>query len=514
MDIIKGRELLRKGITIYDMPLKVAYYARVSTDSKDQLNSLENQTNYFNEMIKENKNWIFKGSYIDEGITGTSVKNRKEFLRMIEDASLGNIDLILTKEISRFSRNTLDSIKYTEYLLRHGTIVYFLTDNINTINEDSEFRLTIMSSLAQDEVRKLSSRIKFGINRMIKDRKLIGSNLTGYYKKNGKYVINEKEAFIIRHIFNTYISGCTSLKEISNNLSKMGYLNKKGKPYSQTTISKFITNPRYKGYYTARLTEVIDYKTHKKVKVPKENQIIEKDNNIPAIIDEKLWNRVNNLYNKRKKSIHKHILNSNKYSKYSCLIYCSKCNQIYIRSSGSTRKNSPTYSCKNYKSNGKNICNSPIIKEEYLDKIFIDIFNEIIDINLITSSLINEYTNIINNYNKSNEIKSIDSEKDKLLDLLINNIISKEEYLNKKNKLDSKLNNKSYINIDNLNNIKNILNLEDELPNLIKIFIKRIEIFPLTNRSHIRLKIYFNYDKYIIKEIKFNNRKNELIVLV
>lgn len=102
---------------------------------------------------------------------------------MVEDATNGKIDLILTKEISRFSRNTVDSIKYTEYLLSQGVIVHFLSDNLNTVQEDSEFRLTIMSSLAQDEVRKLSERVKFGINRMIKERKLIGGNLTGYYKR-------------------------------------------------------------------------------------------------------------------------------------------------------------------------------------------------------------------------------------------------------------------------------------------------------------------------------------------
>ena len=159
MDIKKAREDLRKGKTIYDMPLRVVYYARVSTDKDDQLNSLENQQNYFKEMITENKNWVFCGGYIDEGISGTAVKNRDKFLKMIEDATLGKIDMIVTKEISRFSRNTVDSIKYTEYLLKQGVIVYFLSDNLNTIGEDSEFRLTIMSSLAQDEVRKLSERV-------------------------------------------------------------------------------------------------------------------------------------------------------------------------------------------------------------------------------------------------------------------------------------------------------------------------------------------------------------------
>ena len=133
MDIKKAREDLRKGKTIYDMNLRVGYYARVSTDKDDQLNSLENQQKYFEEMIMENKNWTLTRGYIDEGISGTAVKNRDSFLKMIEDATIGKVDLILTKEISRFSRNTVDSIKYTEYLLKNGVIVYFLSDNLNTI---------------------------------------------------------------------------------------------------------------------------------------------------------------------------------------------------------------------------------------------------------------------------------------------------------------------------------------------------------------------------------------------
>ena len=131
-------------------------------------------------MINENKKWNLGGEYIDEGISGTSVKNRDNFLRMIEDSKQGKLDLIVTKEISRFSRNVIDSIKYTEELLNNGTVVFFISDNINTIYPDSEFRLALMSSLVQDEVRKLSERVKFGIKRMIKDGKIIGGNLTNY----------------------------------------------------------------------------------------------------------------------------------------------------------------------------------------------------------------------------------------------------------------------------------------------------------------------------------------------
>ena len=170
MDIVKVRAELLAGKTIYDMNLRVADYGRVSTDKDDQLNSLENQINYFRDLIGGVKNWTHVASYSDEGISGTQVYHREMFLKMIEDARLGKIDLILTKEVSRFARNTIDSMRYTQLLLKYGVIVFFISDNINTIYPDSEFRLTIMASMAQDEVRKISERVKFGIKR---DRKSV-----------------------------------------------------------------------------------------------------------------------------------------------------------------------------------------------------------------------------------------------------------------------------------------------------------------------------------------------------
>ena len=216
---------------------------------------------------------------------------------MLEDSKKGIIDLIVTKEISRFSRNVIDSIKYTEELLRNGTIVYFLSDNINTIYPDSEFRLSLMSSLAQDEVRKLSERVKFGIKRMIKDGKVIGGSLTGYYKKNGKMIVNENEKPIIEILFNLYITGKYSFERISKILYNKGYKNKKGKPYSGTTLKKILTNPRYKGYYTANMSRIESYKNHKRINLPSTEHIIYKTNLIEPIIPEEIWNKANEIYN-------------------------------------------------------------------------------------------------------------------------------------------------------------------------------------------------------------------------
>ena len=161
MDIYSTRQQLRTR-TIYDIPMRVTFYARVSTDSDEQLNSLENQTQYYHDYIRKNPNWIPVSGYIDEGLSAATTKKRENFNQMIADARLGKFDFIITKELTRFARNTLDSIKFTRELLSYGVCVLFQGDNINTIDEDSELRLTIMAGIAQDELRKLSSRIKFG----------------------------------------------------------------------------------------------------------------------------------------------------------------------------------------------------------------------------------------------------------------------------------------------------------------------------------------------------------------
>ena len=172
MDIHEVRQMLRTK-SIYDIPLRVTYYARVSSETDEQLNSLDNQVSYYEEFIKRNAKWSFVAGYVDEGISGISTKHRENFNRMIDDAADDNFDLVITKEISRFARNTLDSIQYTRQLLSCGVGVFFQNDNINTFDEDSELRLSIMSSIAQDELRKLSSRVKFGQQQAIKKRALL-----------------------------------------------------------------------------------------------------------------------------------------------------------------------------------------------------------------------------------------------------------------------------------------------------------------------------------------------------
>lgn len=527
MNVLQTRSELLLGKTIFDMNLNVGYYARVSTDKDDQLNSLENQSNYFREMIGENKKWNLVGEYIDEGISGTSVKNRDNFLKMIEDSKQGKLDLIVTKEISRFSRNVVDSIKYTEELLNNGTVVFFISDNINTIYPDSEFRLALMSSLAQDEVRKLSERVKFGIKRMIKDGKIIGGNLTGYYRKDGRMIINEEERPIIEILFNLYATGKYSFEKISDILYKKGYKNKNGKAYSGTTLKKFLINPRYKGYYTANLTRVESYKTHKKINIPKDEQIIYKTDLIEPIVSEELWDKANDLYRKKYNARNIHITTNQKIvdeSKYTNKLICNEHNEIFIRCAGSNRRSNPTWVCKKYKKEGILCCNSPIIKEKILDRVIGKVITEYINENLLLMK--NEVIDLYNEvFFKSNnrmkisleeQIDELNNKRDKLINLSISNIISSDELKNRLDKNDieiSKLKDK-LSNIDTKNNYyERLKNIELEIDNISNVYnnlniytnllIDKIVVTKLKTRYKMNLEIYFNDGS--IKNIYYEN---------
>ena len=313
MNILQTRSDLLLGKTIFDMNLNVGYYARVSTDKNDQLNSLENQSNYFREMIDENKNWHLVGEYIDEGISGKEVKKRENFLRMIHDAKNKKFDLILTKSVSRFARNTVDSINYVDILLKYEVGVYFLNDNINTFYSDSEFRLTLMASIAQDELRKLSESVQFGLAQSIKRGVVLGgNNLIGYHKNKGKLTINKEEANIIKDIYKIFSKDLYTYQDISDKI-----YSKYHKKIDATTIRRILKNYKYKGYYCGGKTKVINYKTSIRQNIPKNNWIIYKDENIPPIIEEKLWNKVQKIIEKRKKTP----------SKYANKLYCQNHHQ-------------------------------------------------------------------------------------------------------------------------------------------------------------------------------------------
>lgn len=268
--------------------------------------SLKNQVEHFEQYIKEKPNWTYVKGYVDDGITGTSDIKRDNFMKMIEDARSGKFDLIVTKEISRFSRNTLDSIKYTRELLSYGVAVLFVNDNINTALPDSELRLTIMASMAQDEIRRLSERVKFGMNRAIERGEILGNDLLyGYKKDKGTGVLKliGDEAKVIKKIYELYAVEELSLSKIAKILNSEGLKTCQNKKWCISTISRMIKNPKYKGYYCARKSEIVDYMTKKIKYFEKDDWVIYEDKTrIPPIVDEDLWERANTRLLLRKKA--------------------------------------------------------------------------------------------------------------------------------------------------------------------------------------------------------------------
>ncbi len=367
MDIRKIRERLLAGESLYSLPLRVAYYARVSTDKYEQMSSLDNQISYFDSMIQKNHSWTFAGGYVDEGLSGTSVSKRQKFLNMISDAKAGRFDLIVTKEISRFSRNTLDSIRYTQELIQCGVGVFFQSDNINTLLPDSELRLTIMAGIAQDEVRKLSERVRFGFSQSIAQGRVLGAPPYGYEKKDGILHINAEQAAVVRQIFTLYATGSMGLRQISNHLAANGIVNKNGKPFTYPTLKGILTNPKYKGYYCGRKYASADFKYGKKQRLEQTEWVVYRDNSIPVIVDEMLWEQANGILSKRSTSLRETgRAAANRYF-YSGRIVCAAHNTGYHRQMYGGKE---VWNCKVYREKGRRQgCESPTVYSCELDAI-------------------------------------------------------------------------------------------------------------------------------------------------
>ncbi len=439
------RQQINAGKSIYDLPLRVAYYARVSTERDQQLNSLENQVSYYENFIRNNANWHFAGGYIDEGISGTSTLKRENFLRMIKDAEAGCFDLIVTKEISRFARDTLDSIQYTRRLLEAGVGVFFQSDNINTLNTDAELRLTIMASLAQDEVRRLSERVRFGMQRAYEAGRVLGSeNIYGYDKEKGKLTINEEQAAFVRTLFNLYDSGKYGFRTITRVLGEMGYTNQKGAPLNPGTLRQILENPKYKGYYCGRKTESSDYRTKKKVKLAPEEHIYYKDESIPAIVSEELWDRVNARLAGRREKFKKHAPNTQSRFPYSGKIFCEEHGTPHYRKVWKDRKiPKESWCCKKYLAGGRVACNTPHIYTKDLDAIMEYIGRDLLN---NRERYIQSVEHLIDLYKQAEssqvdrtremakittEITKAKRKQDKLLDLYTDGDIEKADYLEK-----------------------------------------------------------------------------------
>ncbi len=423
--------------------LRVAAYCRVSTDKDDQANSLISQRKYFSDYINAHEDWILENIYYDEGISGTQTKKRAGFNAMIEEALHGRIDLILTKEVCRFARNTVDTLSYTRKLKDLGVGVIFTIDNIDTRDCDGELRLTIMASIAQEESRKTSERVKWGQKRRMEQGVVFGRDLLGYYVKDGNLIVNEEEAVIVRAIFHKYTIEGKGTHVIARELLEEGMKPKRVKCWSNTVILRALRNEKYVGDLCQKKTFTPNYLTHnKKYNRGEEEKVYLYEHHQP-IIDRELWNRTQEELAKKTPSNEQKLKHSNRYW-CSGKLYCGICGCHYVSrtkklQNGVTYKAWRCYEAANYgtrkERQGQLVgCDNSSINEKTLlacmkflishikvnyDRLRTEIIN---DIKALQGCVTSESVHI------REHIEALHEKKRKMIDGMLEGILSKQDF--------------------------------------------------------------------------------------
>ena len=446
------------------MERKVAIYARVSSEHEAQLSALDNQVQYYDNILAMHPDWILYKRYIDEGITGTSIKKRKNFLRMIEDAENGCFDLIVTREVSRFARNTVDTLQETRKLKKIGVEVYFTEDNIWTFkDDDGELKLTIMATLAQNESKKTSQRVKAGQKISFENGVIYGTgNILGYDKIGKEMIVNKEQAATVKYIFELFLKGYGTSK-IKFELEKNGMLTATGlKRWSASTITRILQNPFYCGTIVYRKSYIPDFLEQKPKKNYGEVEKVIVEGKHEKIISKEDFNKVQEMI----KQHSKHITSTKKQAigaasnvwskKLVCECGSSFNRKLYHRTNGIATY---CYQCYNQKNNGSlknrsdhnldisNSCSIPLIQEWKLSIIvnsvfslfcddkerIINIANKLLEENIDDkASSDNEEINDLNN-----KLFNAQKKLDKLLDLYLNDMISKDLYIAKKEEMEN-----------------------------------------------------------------------------
>ena len=539
--------------TIFDLPMRVTYYGRVSTTREEQENSIEHQMSYFSEMIQNNPNWTYVEGYVDR-IRGESAVNRQEFMRMIKDGKDGQFDLILTKEVSRFARNTIDSLTYTRDLLRCGVGVFFQNDNICTIDTDSELRLTIMSSIAADEVRKLSERVRWGHKRSIENGVVMGNNrIFGYDKCDKKLVINEPEAEMVRFIFETYATGEYSTRKIEDMIYDKGYRGRNGTRIHHNTISGIIQNPKYKGYYCGNKVKIVDYRTKEQRFLPEDEWIMYKDETgevVPAIVNEDLWERCNEIFRERSTAIKSRERSFKDKSVFTGKVWCKVHGKPYWRTNFSNKKSKGEqvyqWLCSEKRRFGAKSCESIAIMESDLYTMLGDYFKNIMEnIEEYVDSFIQIYQESDKDTVNQRKVQSLKNQlekernrRNKLLELLEEDIITKKEFKERNgeqnvyiSQLEEELfalENSAKDESDYFKNLQEIKKMfkkmydpnsnmdKDEVDNLVKTLVDRIDVVPVSAtemRLEVKIKVSSSFKEmtYIRNGLRYGARSGNIV---
>jgi len=356
---------------------KVAAYARVSTNSDEQYTSYEAQVNFYQKYIQEKPDWEYTEVYADEGLSGTTTKKRTEFNKMIKDALNGKINLIITKSISRFARNTLDTISYVRKLKAKGIEVYFEKEKLWTLDPKSELILTIMASIAQEESRSISQNVTWGKRVGLQEGKVsfAYNRFLGYKKEGDKIVIDEDQAEIVRMIYRMFLVEGKTPTGIAKYLKLHHIKTPSGKSarWTKNTITSILTNEKYKGDALLQKTYTVNYLDHTKAINTGQIPQYYVENNYPAIIDRDTWEQVQ-VEMERRNKLGTHYSSSDVFASK---LICEDCGSFYGKKKWHTNSKYErfVYQCNSKFHKGKDKCKTPYLNETDIKKKFIEAYN-------------------------------------------------------------------------------------------------------------------------------------------
>lgn len=420
--------------------MNVAAYCRVSTDKSDQLNSLETQKSFFNEYTERNGHTLVK-LYADEGISGTKIKNRKEFLHLMEDAKRGMFDMVVVKDISRFARNTVDLLQSIRTLKALGIETTFLTSNMTVLGQ-SEFVLTIFGALAQEESANTSKRVKFG-KKMNAEKGRVPNYVYGYNKKIGDYFnlsINQEEANIVRQIFQWYTQEGYGTDRIATMLNNRGLTTKRKCQWSQTAVRRLLSNEIYVGKVINGKQEVTDFLTGQRAQRERSDWIVEERPGLRIVSDDTFYlaqrimkSRGNMFKIDRERQSNKHL--------FSTIIKCKECGRSFRRTVRTYKNTYARWVCSVHNGSGADVCpNAVAVDEEELIKAIEEYFSEIVkQKKRVMRYMVGEFHRIYkakdDNLDREKELNAqlskLRKSRQKYMDMYTDDLISREE-LNEK----------------------------------------------------------------------------------
>ena len=436
---------------------RVAAYVRVSTDGEEQLQSFRSQKQYYQDKISQNKDWALVGIYADEGITGTKTKNRDNFLKMVEDSMNGMIDIILTKSISRFSRNLLDTLTYVRMLKDRGITIIFEKENINTSTMEGEMQLALLASLSQNEVESISQNVKMGVRMKMQRGEMMGFNGClgyDYHPEDKSITVNESEAEIVIFIFDRYIEGYGAYT-IAKELTKLGKLNKKGEvKWTDSGVRGILKNEKYKGDLMQGKTYTLDPISKRRLDNRGEQAKYYVKDHHEAIVSEEVWDKAQEICRSRYK-VNSNVVEGTrtKFARkfaFSSMCECGFCGTNLTRRSHhqDTQHKKPVWKCRTASNKGIENCpNSKSIDESIIENAFVEMFRLLAEnfddvLESVLASVEETFSTDgtaekLKRVNK--EITTLEKRRNKLTDMMLDDKITKEAYDEKYDEICKKL---------------------------------------------------------------------------